>query len=253
VGDLRQVEGPRGLWTLLQKLLLGDIQGLVLTSRFFADYFSRLLPALPRERIVVIDNKVHRDLAACRPNRKTFSDGRIIIGVVGLLRYRRPLELLLEYVRARRDTHVIECFGDGPLRDLVASAQCENIRYHGSFKNPDALPDIYARVDLNYVVYDNASENVRLALPNKLYESAFFGVPILCCDRTRLGELAMEWGVGKTIRIGDPQAFFEDMDAIDREWLQARSTQCLRIPPEDLLDDGDAVIGRLFGGTGPAA
>ena len=58
--------------------------------------------------------------------------------------------------------------------------------------NPDDLERIYGSIDLNYVVYggDPKSEiGVRLAIPNKLYESIFFQVPLVCREKIRRSAL----------------------------------------------------------------
>lgn len=246
VGDLRTAEGAGRLACFLERILFRYVRGLVLTSKYFYDGFYANRGLLPPSRVHVIDNKVSGDLADRRPlDRKQVSE-RIVIGLVGLFRYRRPIELLLEFVRQRPDTHVLECFGDGPLRDLVDDAACENIRNHGPFKNPDELPAIYETIDLNFVVYDSASKNVRLALPNKLFESAFFGVPIVCCHDTAVGGAADEWGIGGVLRIDTNEHFEADLQAIDQEWLAKRAATCLTIPSSDLLDDGAEVLAKML-------
>ncbi|MEA1978576.1 MAG: hypothetical protein U9N80_11835, partial [Chloroflexota bacterium] len=197
-----------------------SVSGLVLTSRHFYHDFYRKRGILSRQRIYIIDNKINQLLANKRPHEKHISQGRVVIGMVGLLRYLWPIELLLDFVKKSPESYVIECFGDGIFRGLVESYVCENIRYHGSFKNPEELPDIYGSIDLNYVVYDNSTKNVRLAIPNKIFESAFFGVPIVCCEGTSVGKMAVEWQIGKTVRIDNREIFEDDLGAIDKSWFQ---------------------------------
>ena len=247
VGDLRNAEDRAWLARLAERILCRGLLGIVLTSRRFYDGFYRDRGILPRSRIHVIENKISQALASQRPLCKTISGGRLSIGLVGLLRYRRPLDLLLSFVRDRCETHVLECYGDGPLRGVVEGSACENVHYHGSFKNPEELPDIYARIDLNFAVYDSSSKNVRLAIPNKLFESAFFGVPIVCCCDTAVGALAGEWGIGDMVRIDSYSHFCADLETIDREWLTTRSANCTAIPTADLVDNGGEILGGVFG------
>jgi len=246
IGDLRQAEGFGKLFAFLEKMLVKRASGLVLTSRYFYHDFYRKKGILPRQRIYIIDNKINQLLANKRPYEKNISRGRIVIGVVGLLRYRRPIELLLGFVKKRPESYIIECFGDGIFRGLVESYVCENIRYHGSFKNPEELPDIYARLDLNYVVYDNSSKNVRLAIPNKIFESAYFGVPIVCCEGTSVGKMAMEWQIGKTVQIDSKDNFEDDLGTIDKSWLNKCSENCFKIPSSELIDNGEQIIQKML-------
>ena len=246
IGDLRQAEGFGKLFAFLEKMLVKNTSGLVLTSRYFYEDFYRKKRVLPRKRIYIIDNKVNRLLANMRPNEKRISRGRIVIGLVGLLRYRQPIELLLDFVKKRSESYVIECFGDGIFRGLVESHVCENIRYHGSFKNPEELPDIYELIDLNYVVYDSSTKNVCLAIPNKIFESAYFGVPIVCCEGTSVGKMAMELQIGKTVRIDSEDSFKDDLGAIDKSWLEKCSESCLKMPSAELIDNGEQVLQKML-------
>ncbi|RJQ24785.1 hypothetical protein C4565_09245 [Candidatus Parcubacteria bacterium] len=246
IGDLRQAEGFGKSLSWFERFLLRSISGLVLTSEYFYEDFYKKKDLLPEEKVFVIDNKVNQALARKRPGKKVFSQKRIIIGLVGLLRYQRPIELLLDFVQSQGDYFIVECFGDGPLRGLIESRQCENIRYHGSFRNPHDIPVIYEQIDLNYVVYDASSTNVRLAIPNKLFESAFFGVPIVCCAGTAVGKKACEWGIGKMVRIDSRRNFELDLSTIDRPWIAACTKNCFGIPDSELIDNGEQIVQRML-------
>lgn len=246
IGDLRQTERFGKALSFLEKLLFRNVLALVLTSSFFYEDFYKKKGFIPKENIFIIDNKVNSALARKRPGEKKISHGKIVIGLIGLLRYKLPIELLLEFVRKRPEFYVIECFGDGPFRGLVESYSCENIRYHGSFKNPEDVPNIYSQIDLNYVVYDNSNINVQLAIPNKFFESAYFGVPILCCQGTSVGKMAVEWQIGKMLRIGSSENFEEDLKSIDIGWIKKCSKNCLKIASSKLLDTGEQILSDMF-------
>ncbi len=246
IGDLRQAEGFGKLFAFLEKRLFKNVLGLVVTSRYFYDEFYKHKQILHRERVYVIDNKVNQALSDKRPIGKRVAEKQIVVGLIGLLRYRRPIELLLQFVNKSPKIYRVECFGDGPLRKVVESYVCENIRYHGSFKNPEELPDIYALIDLNYIVYDNSTKNVRLAIPNKIFESAYFGVPIVCCEGTSVGKMAMKWQIGKTVRIDSKDNFEDDLGTIDKSWLRKCSENCFKMPSSGLIDNGEQVIQEML-------
>jgi hypothetical protein len=123
----------------------------------------------------------------------------------------------LRFAKANPDRFVLECYGGGSALPFVQSYLCENIRYHGQFESPGDLMSIYDSVDISYVVYDVSSKNVRLALPTKLYESAFFRVPILCCEGTSLEKTVVEWGIGMSVPIASYEAFAYRMETIDHD------------------------------------
>ena len=47
-----------------------------------------------------------------------------------------------------------------------------------------------------YSIYDASKKNVRIALPNKLYESVHCHLPIMVAKDTYLAEIVQDWGVG---------------------------------------------------------
>ena len=246
VVDLRTAEFREYPYAVLERILIRNVSGLVTTSKFFYEEFYRRHNAIASDKVFTIDNKINRRLQHCRPSHRTFGNGPIRIGFVGHVRFRRPLELLVEYAVNHPSRCTVECYGDGAARDVIDSCRAENVHYHGTFLNPEHLPDIYRKIDVNFVVYDTFFVNVRLALPNKLFESAFFGVPILCSQGTALSTVAQEWGIGTGVRIDSYHHFAEDMDVLTHEWLAVCSYHCFRQPTDELVDDGEVVLRRML-------
>jgi glycosyltransferase involved in cell wall biosynthesis len=242
VGDLRQAEGAGRFFSFLEKQCIKNLDALILTSKFFYDNFYINKISFDYNNIYIIDNKVSSYFQGKRPNYqyKVISNRKIRIGLIGLL---------LKFAKENNDKYSIECFGDGPFRYLIESSNFDNIRYHGSFKNPDELKKIYSKVDLNFVVYDSTSKNVQLAIPNKLFESAFFGVPILCCDNTSVGEMAVDMKIGKTISLSSFSKFESGMKSIDINWINEHSAACFKFDEDYLIDDGEKVVMSMIKNT----
>ncbi len=251
IGDLRITEKRKGFLSIIEAMALKKVTGVVLTSKYFYEKFYVSKSVIPKNAVYFIDNKLNAVFSNQRPLPTTKKSRRIKIGLIGLLRYKKPIELLLEYVKERPKTHVVECYGDGPLTDLVKHYTCENIRYHGSFKNPKDLEDIYNSIDVSYVVYDYDSLNVRLAIPNKLYESAFFGVPILCGKETALSIEVSKWKIGKAISIDSPASFEAILNTITNEWILECKQNCFQIPEIELIENEDAIINSMFSVDNP--
>ena len=76
------------------------------------------------------------------------------------------------------------------------SANSEYVEYYGRYNYDTDIANLYSKCDCIYSVYDTAYNNVKYALPNKLYESIYCELPILVADGTYLGELVQKWGVG---------------------------------------------------------
>ncbi len=169
------------------------------SSKFISEYFNVIYPGV-EGRSIVIENLVSRKTSQLfdRPELPKAPSIPIRIGFVGRLRYPRCLIPIMDAVIEAGDKFELHLYGVGQLLELVQenAKKNPNIYYHGPFKNPDDLGGIYSSIDINFVVYDNSDPNVRLALPNKLYESPYFGTPLIVASRTYLSERVTEAGVG---------------------------------------------------------
>lgn len=75
----------------------------------------------------------------------------------------------------------------------------EDITFTGKFNYPKDISGLYGSVDCVYSVYDADNPNVCIALPNKLYESIYCGLPIIVSKGTYLSEIVNNWGGGISV------------------------------------------------------
>jgi succinoglycan biosynthesis protein ExoL len=255
IGDLRNVAQRKfelkNLFAQVEKRVLKRVALLVVTSPgFLSEYYFKLNPSLEK-RSIILENKLPRAYFN-QQLRSTFyreriEPGPIKIGFVGLLRYPKTLLPVLEAISKRTDTFELHVYGDGPLKaDIERYAQnYSNIFYYGAFKNPGDLSGIYNHLDLSWVVYDNLDINVRLAIPNKLYESLFFGVPIIVAEHTTLARRVEELRAG--FIVDSQKANFVDilLDTLGKEQLTELRHHILEIPLTQLWMDDDKLTGRI--------
>ena len=78
-----------------------------------------------------------------------------------------------------------------------------NVTFRGEFDYKKEIQEIYSRVDCIYAVYDADMANVRVALPNKLYESVVTEIPIIVAKNTYLSEMVHEMGIGYSVSHKD--------------------------------------------------
>lgn len=252
IGDLRLLEARgiqmRGAQTL-ERQIVKRAAVVILTSPSFEDYYERLHPG-SGSKVVVAENRLPFIFGRMsRPQARAFARP-LRIAFVGLLRYPRTLLPVIDAVAARAGEFEMHVFGDGPLREVIEqrAVRHSNVTYHGPFRNPDDLADIYSRIDLNYVIYDNADANVRLAIPNKLYESAFFGVPLVVAARTNLAVRVNSLRIGFEVEPspGFAEAMLTDLRI---EQLEGFSRAAHDIPTSELVTSEhwlDDVLGRAF-------
>jgi succinoglycan biosynthesis protein ExoL len=243
VGDLRDSILSNFILNLTKRFS----NKVILTSQGFVDFLTSKSLSY-KDKFGVIENKLDKSfLNINRIQKENSATLPIKVGVIGLLRYETPLKLILDIAARHYETIKIICYGDGPFRNLFEDSDLSNVEYHGPFNAAKDLPRIYSQIDINYVVYDNSSENVRLALPNKLYESMFFQVPIICANNTFLEKKVIEHGIGISVDTNHKNNFDRDILAITPERIREFRSNCWNIKNSTMIDDGSDIIRDVIG------
>ncbi len=234
---------------LIDAWILKHMTHVVLTSEGFCDQYKSL--GKGRQRLVVIENKISERLpkVAERPKEsREDAQGVIHLGFVGLIRYLPCLLPLIEGVGRRREKFAFHVFGDGAGVSEVKrlANKYENVHYYGSFKSPEDLGEIYSKIDISVAVYDSRNFNVRLAIPNKLYEAIYFSCPLVVSENTALSKRIREWDVGFVV---DP---FEDdfpdgfLERLSWESIELKRKACFGIATERLVQSHKELEKALF-------
>ena len=256
VGDIRVPSPSESILSRFiygyEKRIVRRATRLVVTAPAFLDQHFRNMYSGVEGKTVLIENKLPAEYAAAITRPLTFTPHTPLrLGFVGALRYPDSLLPLVDAVSGRGSDYELHLYGDGPLREelLRRSGNASNVFYHGPFKNPDDLAAIYQSIDINYVVYDNKDPNVRMALPNKLYESIFFGRAIVVAANTDLARRVEELGIGFAI---DPsqRGFAERfLDTLSVEDVLRFGTRALALPESLAVQDDEQVVARLLDGV----
>lgn len=203
VADLHQaiINNSRNIIKKIIKLILSFIEKkaccyidiLSLTSEKYYDvYFSKFVD---RSKVVFMPNI---------PNIKYFKNYKKInheeftIGFIGYVRYKKQMKLLIE--AAEKSKIKVFFAGDSQDDEIKELAKKSNyVEYYGKYNYDTEIANLYSKCDCVYSVYDISYNNVKYALPNKLYESVYCELPILVSKGTYLAELVQSWGVGLTV------------------------------------------------------
>ena len=252
IGDLRSpTSGPGLLGHAIKRaedILLQQSSLLVNTSAAFIDFFiEKRYPGL-KEKTLIIENRLPKSIVENSP-RPSIEPSRypLRVGYVGLLRYENTFSPLLETIAKHKDRYSLHIYGDGPLRPSVEKCSTENsnIHYYGPFKNPEDMMKIYNSIDLCFVVYDNKDLNVRLALPNKLYEAAYFHVPLLVASETALFGRVKDWNIGWSVEPRNEDFLEKFFCELSLEDVNQKKRNCGKIDPNDLVENWGDLHDRL--------
>ena len=100
----------------------------------------------------------------------------------------------------------IQYVGYGPSIDKIKSFcldfKINNVSFYPRYQ-PEEKELYYLKADLIYNLYGNDSNLTLYAISNKLYDSAFYYLPILVCPKTQMEKEAVLNGFGYTIDLED--------------------------------------------------
>lgn len=240
LGDLYQFSRRGRYLKFFDKFVVPRLSGLVLTSPFYySGYFLKKFPRI-EGRVRVVENKLPPEMGEELMEYRSslvlgLPERKIRIGIIGSFQSEKPLRALRELIERRSDLE-LHIYGSGLLEIFDGVSSC---CYHGEFKNPEDLARIYRSIDVNYVLYDAQDQNVKLALPNKLYESLAYCVPLLVAKNVALGEVVEALGCGVATTVDDIES---GIDAICRNYVDYQE-KALTLPLEAFVGfDADQVL-----------
>ena len=144
-----------------------------------------------------------------------------VVGMFGVLRCRRSLDILCEVARRLPDKVAISLYGvlsetDIPLDELATITQhIPNVTYGGAYTAPRDLPKIYSAAHYIWALdFLGESGNSDWCLANRIYEGGAMGTVLLAERGNSTGRMVEREGLGFVLTepFADAlAAFIEDM------------------------------------------
>lgn len=236
---LRDTLPGRLLRTMENRLVKGV--DLILTSspRFVSEYFN---PRNLRAPIRIIENKVLLpDFGGVDLKRGSRRDGPPWkIGWFGMLRCRRSFDILASVARqCGGDVEVVIAGRPSPneFSDFVGLvARSPHVTFTGPYRFDD-LPALYNGVHFCWAVdYFEKGLNSSWLLPNRIYESAFFGAVPIAAEGVETARWLADKHIGLALN-GDPEAALSAIvTSMTGEYYRRLSDALKRIPTTELAD-----------------
>lgn len=189
--------------------------------------------------------------------------GPLRLGWVGILRCQRTLDLMVRAAKEFGDAIEINVHGKPDLwsvpRFHETIDEVENIVFHGAYKAPDDLPEIYNQLDLVWSGdFMEAGLNSKWLLPNRIYEGGYFAVPAIAPADTQTGAWIRETETGFTVPEPIESSLIDLLRGlIDRpEDIRSRRETLLTLPetvfvePEGFMAD---LLDQIIERRAPAA
>lgn len=180
-----------------EKAAFRNVDFLVVTSPKFYDLHYRSL--IPEDRVLFIPNAPDAEVFK---NYRKKQGGRFTVGFIGGIRYLKQMKMLVDASNEVGFDVLFAGAGGTSAEYEEIRKYCEgmdNVTFTGKYDYDTEIAGLYGKVDCVYAVYDADNPNVRIALPNKLYESILCELPIIVAKNTYLADLVEKWGVGAAV------------------------------------------------------
>lgn len=208
----------------------------IITSEGFAEHFRQIDPG----KFSLIPNKVSPLIPPYNGERKSIDKDIIKIGFAGVIRFETIYHFVKACVEYGRNIE-LHLFGiynntdEWSLKIQALEQNHDNIIYHGSFSNPDDLPDIYKGIDMVLCTY-SPTLGVKYAEPNKLYEAIYFRCPIIVSENVFLGDKVKRLNVGYVINAMDENNIKAFLSGLNEADYDRKIRACENIPQSDCLN-----------------
>lgn len=226
----------KGLISMIEGICSKRVDSLIVTSElFWEEYYYKWIP---KEKVIFLPNTPNPELFQ---NYKMKKNGKFTIGFIGKIRYKKQIKLLIDASR-KIDFNILIAGNGIDLREISEySSGMENVKIHGAYNYDLEIADLYNSVDCIFSMYDTEIENVKIALPNRLYEASLCKVPIIVSKDTILGDIVNEYGIGVSVEDNNI------MDLINKiKMLQsANFSSEIALNCEKFYEENKADVGNL--------
>lgn len=194
----------RKILYLLEKKLSKSVSFLILTSNKFYDVYYREFYS--KNKIIYMPNIPDFKVLSKESEKLDINKDEelFLVGFFGEIRYKKQLINLIKCTNHLKFKAIIagrEMIGDTEISDLCKSSN-SIADFYGAFDYAE-ISKLYKTCDCIYCVYNSRMNNVKVALPNKLYEAIYFELPIIVAKNTYLSEIVDELGIGLSVDCED--------------------------------------------------
>lgn len=208
----------------IEERLIAESFATVLSSRGFLDFlpsrddyvFTHNIPH-EFERFEVVDGRAQE---------------RLCIGYVGSIRYEEEnVTLIRQFSMSRR--FVLGYWGT-QAKGCDLESKCKsagNVLFHGPYNN-DEKKSIYKDIDIINSIYGIQTKETTTAVPNRFYDAAVYGKPIMVSKGTYLADLTTEYGLGISVDV-----FNDDVPTLLSDYLKSFDADEFDAACKRLLDD----------------
>ena len=230
-----ETNGSRGLRKKLakfmEKRLIKKCDIVFVVSENIADWYAKEYeiqrPIVVKNAPRLIDSKKTNHF---RENLSIKEDS-IIVLYQGVLSKGRGVDLLLESFKQRDDDKVVIVFmGYGEIEEdiKIASKERNNIFFHPAVA-PEIVLEYTSSADIGISFIENTCLSYYYCLPNKLFEYAMAGLPVIVSNMKEMRELVEKYDMGIVVTDDKIESMNNAIDKIlqsDIKQMKQNARRC---------------------------
>ncbi len=214
----------------LERWLIKRADLTIVVSESIADWYVHEY-AIPRP-VVVLNAPKLRERSRKNYFREELGirDDQLILLYQGGLVDGRGISLLLDAFKARLQKNIVVVFmGFGPLEEKIqkAALQYSNIFFYPAMA-PDVVLEYTASADIGVSLIENTCLSYYYCLPNKLFEYAMVGLPVLVSNMKDMAKLVGDSDMGAIVFEFTSKGIGEAVDAFLSKDLSNMSVNAYR-------------------------
>lgn len=200
------------LWRAHERALVHEVDAVIAVSKGCADALRR---EYGLERVEIVRNCpsiVRRTPARTLRDVVRLDIETPLIVFVGKVTFNRGLETVVGALSFLPRFHLV-CVGpeDSHARfridQLIEESGCGKRVHFVPAVAPDELIEFISGADVSVAAVRDVCLSYRYCLPNKLFESAHAGLPVVVSDLPDMRSFVEEWDIGEVVRHDDPSSW----------------------------------------------
>jgi len=179
--------------------------------------------------------------SAERKERLPPASGRIRLLYQGTMHLVREIDLFIRVLPYLGEQYELVMVGDGShldrLKEIAREEQVTSrVTFLGRVPNQD-LPGVTRQCSIGIISYSFANPNQRHCAPNKVYEYAQAGIPVVATGQDTLRALVGDSGIGVVLSRGDTVDETLEKYADGIRYVAQHREQCIACIPEFLKNN----------------
>ena len=222
VPELIHRKVTRRIWEKIESTIFPKLKNVITVSPSIAREFESRYP-VPVAIVRNVPKPFTNDKSV--PIDLRFADGKLIL-YQGTMNKERGLEFMIRAMLWIENARFI-LVGDGPEKKKL-EGMIRELGLHNRVRMiprmlPHQLQKLTPQADLGISIERNIGLNYRFALPNKLFDYIYAGVPVLVSSLTEMQRIIEKYKVGWILESYDPERMAAQVNLILKDLERDRS------------------------------